>query len=224
MYVFGSLASGDFNEMTSDIDFVIVTETDIRSEVQAKLEHLNERLQAENSKWAKKLEGSFLPVHVFKDFNPSHAMYPCISTGGEFGLDHKGIEQAIQRFMLREDGIVLAGPDPKTFIDPISPKELNEANLQTLRDWWQPQLANPFRIKDREYQAYAVFTMCRMLYILTKGKIVSKPFAAQWAKQNLDNRWSGLIDRALNWEQNDGVNDLEDTLNFIRYTLQRAQA
>jgi hypothetical protein len=224
VYIFGSLASGDFNEEISDIDFVVVTNRDIPQDIQIQLGKINGQILAMNSKWSKRLEGSFLPLYMFKELNPSHAMHPSISTGGKYGLDHKGIEQSIQKFMLREDGIVLVGPDPKTFIDPITSAELKEATLEILQEWWKPQLSDSFRLKEREYQAYAVVTMCRMLYTLENGKVVSKPFAARWAKGAMGERWDGLINRAMTSRENDGVDDLRETLEFIQWTIVRARA
>ena len=223
MYVFGSLTSGDFDEETSDIDFVVVTKVDVGAAALAELKGLNERIQGTGSPWAAKLEGSFLPLHVFKDFNPSCTPYPTIGMGGWFGLDHKGIEHPIQRFMLREDGIALAGPPPKTFIDPIGSEELKEATRALLHGWWEPRLKDEARMRRRGYQAYAVLTMCRALYTLTQGGVASKPAAARWAQKALDSRWHGLIERALHWRNGDGVDDLEPTQHLIRYVLERAR-
>lgn len=219
MYVFGSLASGDFNLDTSDIDWVVVTDTDLSQDVIAQLGVLNDDLISSSPEWGQRLEGSFLPQHVFQDFNPDHKMYPSISVGGNFDLDSKGIEEAVQRYMVREDGIVLAGPSPKTFIDPVKPEDLRKATLEILHGWWKPQLDDPFRLKDREYQAYAVLTMCRMLYTLTQGAIASKPASATWAMNSVDQKWRPLIERAVIWKPDDGIDDLDQTLEFIGYVV-----
>ena len=49
MYLFGSLASGDFHSETSDIDFVVVTKAEVGAEARDGLGALNERLQASGS-------------------------------------------------------------------------------------------------------------------------------------------------------------------------------
>ena len=222
MYLFGSLASGDFDQETSDIDFVVVTKAEVRAEVRAGLGTLNERLQSTGSSWAAKLEGSFLPLQVFENFNPACTAYPTIGMGGKYGLDHKGIERAIQRFMLRKDGIALAGPEPRSFIGPIAAEELKQETRELLRDWWAARLEDPVRMRRRGYQAYAVLTMCRMLYTLEHGGVLSKPAAVRWAREKLDGRWRGLIDRALVWRDGDGVDDFDPARELIRYTLTQA--
>lgn len=223
MYLFGSLASGDFHPETSDIDFVVVTKAEVGAQARDGLGALNQRVQAMASPWAAKLEGSFLPLHVFKDFNPACTAFPTIGMGGRYGLDHKGIEHAIQRFMLREHGIALAGPEPRTFIGPVGAEELKQETRNLLWGWWQARLEDPVRMRRRGYQAYAVLTMCRMLYTLETGGVVSKPAAARWAREKLaDGNWRGLIDRALDWRDGDGIDDFEPACALIRYTLSQA--
>lgn len=222
MYLSGSLASGGFDPETSDIDFVVVTGADPRS-LQAELGALNRRIQAACPPWAAKLEGSFLPRHVFDDFNPAAAMFPTIGMGGWYGLDHKGIEHALQRFTLREHGIALAGPAPKTFIAPVGPEALKAETLDVLHGWWQSQLDDPVRLQRRGYQAYAVLTLCRMLYTLETGGVASKPAAARWARPRLAEPWQGLIDRALVWRDGDGVDDFTPTMELIRWMLRTAR-
>jgi hypothetical protein len=219
MYLFGSLASGGFNDETSDIDFVVVTRSAIGAQTAAALAGLNREVQANGAPWAGKLEGSFMPLGVFADPPPDAALYPTIGMGGWFGPDHKGIERALQRHLLRADGIVLAGPAPETFIAPVSAEALRRETLDLLRDWWAPQLDDPTRIRKRGYQAYAVLTMCRALYTLETGGLASKPEAARWARQRLPERWHGLIDRAGVWKADDDVDDLAATLDLIRHTV-----
>jgi hypothetical protein len=222
MYLSGSLASGGFDAETSDIDFVVVTRADPRP-LQAELGALNRRIQAACSPWAAKLEGSFLPLHAFEDFNPAAAMFPTIGMGGWYGLDHKGIEHAVQRFTLREHGIVLTGPEPRSFIAPVGPEALQAETLQVLHGWWQAQHDDPTRLRRRGYQAYAVLTMCRMLYTLETGGVESKPAAARWARRRVAEPWRGPIDRALVWRDGDGVDDFTPTMDLIGWMLRRAK-
>ena len=55
------------------------------------------------------------------------------------------------------------------------------------------------------------------------GTIVSKPFAAEWAKENWSH-WTALIERAWAGRQNPGLEaqpeDINGTLELIRYTLE----
>jgi hypothetical protein len=47
------------------------------------------------------------------------------------------------------------------------------------------------------YRAYAVLTLCRILYSLKSGTVVSKQRAARWAIKHLPDEWSEIIVQAL---------------------------
>jgi len=119
---------------------------------------------------------------------------------------------------------VVCGPPLKSSIDPVTPDDLRRAVAGVLREWWRPMLDNPGWIRNREYEAYATLTMCRALYALEYGDIVSKPAAARWAQQTLDEKWSPLIDQALVWPQEPQRESLNETLEFIRFAIERAAA
>jgi len=131
------------------------------------------------------------------------------------------------RYVLRERGVTLAGPAPRTLIDPVSPDELRQAALAELTNWEAPLLDNPAQMENRGYQSYFVLTLCRILYTLQFGDIISKQVAARWAQETLDRRWSPLIDRAWVGRQNPDLKaeseDLDGTLEFIRYALERSR-
>ncbi len=222
LYLYGSLASGDFDPQRSDIDFLVVTAAALPAEMIAELEAMHARLAASGPKWAAKLEGSYLPQSALRRYDPSAAPYPQINEG-RFYLALHGSDWIIQRHILREHGVVVAGPAIAPLIDPVHPDDLRRAVSGILREWWAPMLSNPAWLRDGEYQAYAVLTMCRALYTLEHGSIVSKPVAACWAQKALHERWTALIEQALTWQHDVQWDHLDETLDLIRYTLECAQ-
>jgi hypothetical protein len=222
LYLYGSLASGDFNPQTSDIDFVVVTDTDLSAELIHDLEALHVRLWASGLKWAAKLEGAYVPLPTLRCHDSNATPCPTINEG-RFYLDRLGSDWIIQRYILREYGAAICGPSLKSSIDPVTPDDLRYAVTGVLREWWRPMLDDPRFLRNREYEAFAALTMCRALYALECGDIVSKPTAARWARQTLDDRWAELIDRAVAWPQEPQLNNLDETLEFIRYAIERAR-
>ncbi|MDP9309742.1 MAG: DUF4111 domain-containing protein [Chloroflexota bacterium] len=222
MYLYGSLASGDFDPRSSDVDFVVITVHDISVEKLPALAAMHTHIAASGLKWATKLEGSYIPQVAIRRYDPTNAQHPSIGVDWAFGVGYHGSEWIIQRYILRQQGIVVAGPDPYTLIDPIFPDELRHAVRTTLHDFWSHQLLDPAWLHSREYQAFAILTMCRALYTLHHGTIVSKPVAAQWAKEALDHRWRGMIERALAWRYDKHVDDMTDMLEFMRYTIEQS--
>jgi predicted nucleotidyltransferase len=221
LYLYGSLASGDFNPQTSDIDFVVVTDADLPDDSIRDLEMLHVRLWNSDLKWAAKLEGAYVSLATLRRHNPDAAPCPTVNEG-KFYLDRLGSDWIIQRYILREYGAALCGPALSSSIDPVTPDDLRRAVANVLREWWQPMLADPAFIRNREYEAYATLTMCRALYALEHGDIVSKPTAARWALKTLNSRWAALIDRAMAWPHEPQSSQLSETLGFIRYALDRA--
>jgi hypothetical protein len=220
LYFYGSLASGDFNPQTSDIDFVVVTDADLSDGLIRNLEALHLRLWDSGLKWAAKLEGAYVPLPTLRRHDPDAAPCPTINEG-RFYLDKQGSDWIIQRYILREYNAAVYGPSLKSAIDRVTPDDLRRAVVGVLREWWQPMLTDPRFIRNREYETYATLTMCRALYALEYGDIVSKPAAARWALETLDSRWTELIDRALAWPQEPQPESLSETLEFIKYTVNR---
>jgi len=92
----------------------------------------------------------------------------------------------IERHILHEGGMTVKGPAPQSLIDPVSPNDLRQAVVEVLPVWAKPVLDDQLQIKSRGYRSYIVLSLCRMLYTLQYGTIVSKRVAAQWAQVTLD--------------------------------------
>jgi hypothetical protein len=145
---------------------------------------------------------------------------------GALAIEQHSISWVIQRHVLREYGVVRAGPDPRTLIDPVSRDDLRQA-VVALLGGCGPMLTDTSQLQQRGHQAYAVLTMCRVLYALQHGVAVLKPVAARWARKTLAARWVGLIGRALAWRKADAqeVTDGEvvETQAFVAHTLDSCQ-
>jgi len=222
LYLYGSLASGDFDPATSDVDFLVVTTDELPSALVPALKAMHERLALGRSHWAQKLEGRYLPLAALRRLNPADPPRPCLNEG-EFFLGGQGSDWVIQRHILREQGVALVGPSLRELIDPVSADDLRGAVRAILREWWLP-LIEPVdpRLLRSDYQAFAVLSMCRALYTLETGAVISKPAAARWALSALGEPWRPLIQRALAWRPGEVLDELEPTRNFVRFTLGRA--
>lgn len=227
-YLFGSLASGDFDE-DSDVDVLVVTDEDLSGELFSELQEMHRRIAAADSRWATQLEVSYIPQRALRRHDPAHALHPHLDRGSGKSLrmmQHES-DWVVQRYVLRQCGVTLAGPTPQTLIDPVSPDDLRRVMLETLGGWWASMLDDDAHLSSRGYQSYTVLTMCRVLYTLEHGTVVSKFVAARWAQETLDERWSLLIERALagrrHPESEATPEDVSGTLALIRYTLERAR-
>jgi len=222
MYLYGSLSSGDFNPDTSDIDFVVVTEGALPPETVAGLEALHKRLWAAGSYWAAHLEGTYIPRAAWRRYDPAMPPVPSVNEG-HFYVGGHGSDWVIQRQVVRAGGVVVAGPPPASLIDPVTPDELRAAVAGIIRGWWGPVvLADEAFLRRPDYQAFAVLTMCRALYVLAHGAIVSKPAAARWAVAALPERWHSLIEQAAAWRYGTEIGRVDEIQALIRYTVDQA--
>jgi hypothetical protein len=224
MYLYGSLAAGDFAPESSDIDFLVVTDGDLSGGLFQALREMHARVAAGGSKWATELEGSYIPRRALRRHDPRDARHPHIERGGGgLNFEQHGADWVVQRHVLRERGVTLAGPPAETLIDPVGPGELRRGVRELLRNWWVPMLSDPVRLRGPGYRRYAIVTMCRMLYTFRHGAVVSKPEAARWALGALDGRWHELIRQAQVWPGVPLPDNLEDTLDLIRHTSEAGE-
>jgi predicted nucleotidyltransferase len=221
MYLYGSLSSGDFDPQSSDIDFLVVTTSTLSDKAIAELRSMHQRIWKSSLKWSSKLEGSYIPKRDIRRHDPHSPPCPTVNEG-KFYLDKRGSDWIIQRHVIREQGIILTGPEPKTLIDPVSPEDIRRAVAGVLQEWWLPMLEDPSWLKNHgsEYHAFAILSMCRALYALEHGVIVSKPVAAHWAQKELGERWSQVIEQALAQQAGHEARSMyNESLEFIKYTI-----
>jgi hypothetical protein len=223
LYVLGSLAGGDFDRETSDIDFAAVTNGPLSEGEIAGLAAMHAWIVGSGLPWAAKLEGTYLPREVIRRYAPSDALYPSLNEG-RFYMGTHGSHWVIQCHLLREDGIALEGPPARNLVDPIAPEQLRKATRDLLREWWAPKLEDATRLATAEYQAYSVLTMCRVLYTLQTGQIATKPVAARWAQAELGGPLGELVERAVSWRPGMPFDALDETREIIRLALERSKA
>ncbi|NOV04592.1 aminoglycoside adenylyltransferase domain-containing protein [Paenibacillus planticolens] len=222
VYVHGSLALGDFNPETSDVDFLVVTRQELLAERLPALDRLHAELRNQGFKWAVNMEGSYISRASLRRYDPHKCRHPALRCDGSFGVDGHASDWIIQRAIIREHGIILSGPPPTGLIDPVEPAGLKKAAQGILKEWWAPLLEDASRLATSEYQAYAVLTMCRCLYTIEKGLVASKPAAAMWMINTRGNEWETLIRQAMAWRRGDELNAIDETLAFVTYTLEHA--
>lgn len=230
MYLYGSLTLDNFTA-GSDVDVIVATDGDLSEGTLAALRAMHDRLYSSGMRWVDQLEVVYVPVVALRRHDPEHADFPHLDRGpGEqLRLVTHATDWVVQRALLCERGITVDGPPPVTLIDPISADDVRRAQVDLMRVWWAPMARNAAEanhLRPREYQTYAVLTMCRMLYTLRTGTITSKSAAATWALGVLDHSWARLIEQADAFRTGGPADtaalatedDIRDTQALIRLT------
>jgi len=229
-YLQGSFAVGDF-DIHSDVDFVIAIREGLSGEQVQALQRLHAGLFNLQCAWAQHLEGSYFPVGILKDYTQCGTPLWYLEHGYDHLIQSDHCNTIVVRWVIREHGVTLAGPDPAQLVDPIPTASLRIEILETITGWGQEIMADPEKINNRFYQGFAVLSYCRMLHDLYTGQVGSKRAGADWVKASLDPSWRGLIDRSWDSRPNPAHSvrqptdpeEVKRTLEFIRYIINLAQ-
>jgi hypothetical protein len=225
LYLYGSLVSGDFDRGVSDFDLLAATKTDIDSQEFDRLDELHLDFTRQHPQWENRIEIAYLSIAGLETFKTQVSKMAVISPGEPFHFKQAGIEWLINWWLVRERGLVLYGPDPKTLIGPISQQEF----LDTVREharWWRKGVRDS---RNRKSQAYARLTLCRALYAARNGEHVSKRQAALWARDCFPEQ-ATLIEEALEWrlaEDGEGIDHeatFADTERFVHSMIEQVEA
>ncbi|MEK6405321.1 MAG: aminoglycoside adenylyltransferase domain-containing protein [Acidobacteriota bacterium] len=192
-YVYGSLTQRAFNPKRSDIDCIVVTQRDLSDAQFRRLDGWLAR-SAELNPWTARLQILFLIKNEILTLNSKACLY-------QFGrLKRSGSDgNPIIWMNVLKSGVVLYGPRPELFVPEITPEILFHAlkrEVGYLREEISEKPESEWR-NVPSYRAYAVLTLCRILYSFRKGTIVSKPRAARWAIKHLPEEWREIILQAL---------------------------
>jgi hypothetical protein len=227
MYVSGSLALGDFDPHSSDIDFVVMTDAALSDDLFVALQDMHARFDESLSPWAAKVEAAYITLDALRNSAPTPARYPQVEKGRTLFMDQLENGWIFQCYTLREHGVVVAGSDPRTLIDPVDPDDMRRAAAAITGTWLEQAQYDPAWLAwlhQREHQAFVVLMLCRLLYTLDFGANASKPVAARWAEKALGRRWASLIERSRAGQHESGdtpESDVNDTVAFVQYTVER---
>jgi predicted nucleotidyltransferase len=217
VYLRGSLAMGDFIPQTSDIDVLAVTERPVDDAEFAALAALHARIAALPHAFANRMEMAYIDREALKRFEPGQR-HPTLGQGETLTWSEHRDNWILERWAVREHAVTLLGPDPRTLIDAITSDEIHAAVRTRLRDWvdWADQPDDPEWLAPRSHKAYVVETMCRALYTLEHGELVSKPRAVAWAIATLPEPWRALVVRSRRWRTDKTV-DLSIVPEVMRF-------
>jgi aminoglycoside adenylyltransferase-like protein len=219
VYLRGSLAMGGFDPATSDVDFFTVTERRVSLDEFTALAALHEALGRLPNPYGDQLEGTYIERSAAWRYEPGRC-FPTIGRNEPLEWSARGANWMLERWAVREHGIRLLGPDPRTLIAPVSHDELRVAILDRLRDWadFANRPDDPEWRRHRGHKAYVVETMCRALCTLATGELPTKPRAVVWALVTLPTPWRDLVERSRAW-RGDSAPDESLNAEIQRFVL-----
>lgn len=218
LYVYGSLVLGDFDTKVSDIDILSAIESPINEREFEDLKRMHQAFIDTYPEWNDRIEVQYLSLEALKTFKEKESEVVTISPGDPLQRRMVGDHWLMNWYVVREKGLTLFGPDPKTIIEPISKEEFVQSVKQHTQNWneWVKGMYSKYA------QAYAILTLCRAYYAYKMGDQVSKKQAAEWTQKEFPEH-ARLIQNALIWRETSKGDTQEDfenypkTVNFVHF-------
>jgi hypothetical protein len=218
LYLYGSLVTGDFDHVHSDMDLLAVTDGDLTEGMFGRLDALHAAFVANHPDWKDRVEIAYLSQQALKTFRTQASPLAVISPGEPFHFKEAGKDWLINWWVVRRQGVALYGPPAQDVIDIITDAEFQTTVREQVGEW----RTYVYEMSRRKSQAYAILTMCRALHAYVKGEQVSKREAADWAAGYFP-EWEPLIHNAWSWRiapSDEGVDHaatFAETVRFVHF-------
>ncbi len=178
-YVQGSFALGG-GDQHSDCDWLVATRSSLTGPQLPQLRALHNEIPTRDGPW-QDLEGSYAPVEELTSAEHLGRTWLFNDHGHRTFVWNDHCNRAYTRWILRENGITLTGPAPRSFMLVVPAAALRReaaASLPTLLDDLAPWIDIDIDIDtDTDTvawgQRYAVVTACRTLYTLETAQVAA---------------------------------------------------
>lgn len=223
-YLTGSLTYGNFDQGSSDIDYLVVLETQLDESQRSALKDLHKTIGARYLTWRDRIEGSYITRTMLASVLPPEQGRPYVNGGAFWDPDPPyGNEWLLNLYVLRECGIALIGPEPSALIVPVSIDDVREASKRDLFEEWLPKANDSTAFEDSHIQAYVTLTLCRILHRAANDGVASKRAASTWVKERYGEPWRSLVERAEAWSHGKDMGSNTEVRDFIRFTAQQLE-
>jgi hypothetical protein len=188
----------------------------------AAVRSLHDRIGAAYPTWRSRIEGSYVTQAMLPSDDPPPQPRPYVNGGALWEQDPTyGQEWILNRYVLYECGIAIAGPDPKAMFRPVSRDAYRSASIRSLHEEWEPLLSHPAALSSAHQQAYVTLTICRILHAATRDGVISKRGAARWVQRRYGEPWRTLVEKAERWRHGRDLREADAVLAFIRFALRQ---
>lgn len=221
IYLHGSAVLGCFNPHKSDLDLIVVVESDISDEI--KLEFMNKIVEFNRKAPAKGIELSIVkrkfckpfvyPTPFELHFSNMHLNWfkdsPKDYVEKMNGIDY---DLAAHFTMIKKCGIVLYGEGIDEVFAEVGKEFYIDSICRDIEEAKEDILNNP---------VYIILNLCRVLAYLKEDLILSKKSGGEWGRKVLPQKYCSIIQEALqSYESSDGmIIDSDRAVEFAEYML-----
>lgn len=224
-YLCGSLALGAFDPDTSDVDILIVTEKPLSDAEFGAVRALHKGISPDDNQYRVPYDVTYIDRSTVRRFD-SDQRHVKVGHGEPLHRGDHRPNWVLERWMVRERGVTLLGPNPKLLIDPVSSHEICEAAIGELRRRLQHWLDGTWPRREllhRSAQGFEIETACRALHTHETGELSSKDQATAWALERLPAKWRPLIAWSRQHRKDRTPDDgrIDEVIRFVRWAATR---
>lgn len=224
-YVQGSFALGA-GDRHSDCDWLVTTHRPLTETQVEDLRALHNAIPRLGRPWCADLEGSYAPMVELATVEGLGRPWLFNDHGHATLVWDDHCNRGFTRWILREHGITLWGPPPRSFIPPVPDSVMRTEAAATLGSLLA-DVASWIDIDTVAWgQRYVVVTASRALYTRETGRVASKAGSLEWALRTLDRQWLPLLaqvrdERVLGYEADRAPRpgEAERSRAFVAYAV-----
>lgn len=221
-YLHGSIAIEAYIEGESDVDFVAVISRDLTDEDAATLRdiHLNLTETCKNPQ----LDGIYV-----QSPNQKEASY--FYNEGTFGKAVHDI--TVTWWLLKNKGITITGQEASELPINVTAEDLTAYVRKNMNEYWATRVSVMEQMRDILFNypkvmlemelEWTVLGLLRQFYTLRESDIISKLAAGEYGLRELDSKWHGLIQEAINIRQGNPERRFTTNEERVNATIQFAK-
>ncbi|MEO9323712.1 nucleotidyltransferase domain-containing protein [Nocardioides sp. C4-1] len=194
-YLVGSFALGGADEW-SDVDVVAAVEAPPDGQSLEALASIHAHLPDAGG-WAARLEVSYAVAADLRSPMSLGRRWWHVADGSRELALSADANTAHTRWVLRERGVTLAGPDPAVLVAEVAPDVLRAEALGIARAQAEELEDHLDRLASAWWQPHVVMTACRVLHTAVHADVVGGAAAARSALAVLDPRHRAVVERAV---------------------------
>ena len=226
VYIQGSIALNDYDDLKSDIDYITVLTREPTDEELKKIDYIHNILKKHKNYIVS--EGQYTNKKIMsRNQNDHKKRYPRYSDG-EFNELNNGYIDPTSLWILKKYGFLVYGHEVKSLSIQVKFNDLISQMDYNLNKYWLSKINyEPELFLEDFWIEFGVLTLCRIWYTLENRNIVSKLQAAKYILDYVDDKWKPIINEAVRIRESTGDSIFSDkqlredvSVNFIREMIQ----
>jgi len=224
LYLYNSVAMGNFEPQYSDVDFVVILKSKLSNEEILKLKILHENFGRKH-KFGAKLDGMYLQYGMLGKLNNDIEKYPYVKDASLCEAGYFDINN-VTWWSLKEYEMAIDSPSIKDELLDINFNDVIQTMKYNLNEYWLSKLETTEIFEQDMWVEFAVVTLSRIVYTLQDGEIKSKSQSCSYIANEYP-EWLDVIQEALairNLKPQSVISDIyvrkDRTVNFINKMIQ----